>query len=85
MCELRVSCYGFFKIIFIFLIAVTLQTIKTDEGERWLDLFYFSNLNFDVAIKPSPIMPIVILVGNGRIPKNIKTAPVKARIIPVVN
>lgn len=46
---------------------------------------YLSNLNFDVAIKPIPIMPIVILAGNGRMSKNIKTAPVSAKTIPTIN
>jgi len=31
------------------------------------------------------MMPIVILAGNGRIPKNIKTALVNASKIPIVN
>ena len=47
--------------------------------------FYFSNLNFDVAIKASPTTPTVILAGIGRIPKNIKTAPVNAKKIPTIN
>ncbi len=48
-------------------------------------LFYFSNLNFDVAISIMPTMPIVILADIGRIPKNIKIPPVKAKIIPTIN
>ncbi len=46
---------------------------------------YFINLIFDVAIKAIPIMPIVILAGKGRTPKNIKTALVKAKAIPIIN
>ena len=47
--------------------------------------FYFSNLNFDVAIKASPTIRIVILADDGRIPKNIKVTPVNAKIIPTIN
>ncbi len=47
--------------------------------------FYFNNLNFDVAIKPIPTIPIVILAELGKTPKNIKAALVKAKIIPTAN
>lgn len=47
--------------------------------------FYFSNLNFDVAISIRPTIHIVILADIGRIPKNIKMLPVKAKIIPTIN
>jgi len=43
------------------------------------------NLNVEVAINKSPMIPIVILVANGKIPKNIKTTEVKAKRSPAVN
>jgi len=55
------------------------------EPAAGINVFYFSNLIFDVAIKAIPIMPIIILVAKGRIPKNIKTALVKAKTIPIIN
>ncbi len=50
-----------------------------------IGLIYFSNLNFDVAIKPSPTIPIVILAGNGRVLKNIKIVLTNAKKIPTTN
>ena len=32
-----------------------------------------------------PTIPIVILADKGKIPRNIKIAPVKAKIIPAIN
>jgi hypothetical protein len=72
-CAIRITVYG-----------EKYERYRQKEGMAE-DFFYFSNLNFDVAIKASPIMPIVILADNGRIPKNIKIAPVKAKIIPAIN
>jgi hypothetical protein len=47
--------------------------------------FYFRNLKFDVARRPIPIIPIIALVDDGRIPKNSKVAEVNAIISPAIN
>ena len=64
--------------------ACSVKVVDRSEGREEC-FFYFSNLKFDVAIKARPTIPIIILADNGRIPKNIKTAPVKAKKSPTTN
>lgn len=46
---------------------------------------YYNNLYLEVAINTSPIIPTVILAGNGKAPKNIETPEPKAKISPMMN
>jgi len=50
-------------------------------------LFYFRNLNFDVAIKAIPTTNKLSLMGTGIswFPDNIKIALLKQNIIPLIN
>lgn len=47
--------------------------------------FYFSNLKLDIAIRPIPIIPIMALTDDERIPKNNNTPAVNATMSPTIN
>jgi hypothetical protein len=54
-------------------------------GKNYKRFCYFNSLTFDVAIRAIPRIPKIILKDKGKIPKNIKAAPVNAKIIPTIN
>jgi len=57
--------------------------------EFFNSLFYFSNLNFDVAIRPIPTIPVTIAIpivfSPNILPCHIRKAPVNANKNPNAN
>ena len=64
---------------------ITTRAGLTRQLQNVVALFHFSSLIFEVAINAIPTIPVIIIADTGRVPKNINIAPVKAKMIPVIN